>query len=228
MTETTVQEKLTTFTDSATNLVVVTTRHMHTRTTLTPEEARELAGILTECADKLDPPPRTLKIVEDCDNDFNPRTDFDNVGTMVCFHTRYTLGDETDLRADHFEGWDELEKHLREEENAFVLLPLCLHDHGGISMQVGTSSGWDSGQVGFIYATKEQARQAGWGDLTEQEMEKRVTQCLTHEVETYDQYLRGDVWGYQIVTEDGKVVDSCYGFYGREAAEQEGQLALSN
>ncbi len=33
------------------------------------------------------------------------------------------------------------------------------------------------------------------------------------EVEVYDQYLRGDVWGFEVI-EDGEVKDSCWGFFG--------------
>ena len=37
-----------------------------------------------------------LKIVQDTDPE-SPRT-WDNLGTMVCFHKRYELGDKTDYR----------------------------------------------------------------------------------------------------------------------------------
>lgn len=39
----------------------------------------------------------TLKIVQD-DDPLNPRTDQDNLGRMVCFHSRYDLGDK-----DHYD-----------------------------------------------------------------------------------------------------------------------------
>jgi len=41
---------------------------------------------------------------------------------------------------------------------------------------------------------------------------------LDNEVKTYDQYLTGDVYGYEI-KEDGEVIDSCWGFYGRNPLE---------
>jgi hypothetical protein len=37
--------------------------------------------------------PYTLFVVLD-DEPINPREEWDNFGTMVCFHKRYTLGDE--------------------------------------------------------------------------------------------------------------------------------------
>ena len=42
---------------------------------------------------------------------------------------------------------------------AYVLLPLYLYEHGGMTMNTrGYSCSWDSGQVGFIYASKETFR----------------------------------------------------------------------
>ncbi len=42
--------------------------------------------------------------VEVEDNAQNPRTEWDNLGTMVCFHRSYSLGDKTDLKSDDFDG----------------------------------------------------------------------------------------------------------------------------
>ena len=53
----------------------------------------------------------------------DPR-DWGTLGTMVCFHKRYTLGDETDLKSKNFDSWDEVKKYLYEELNAVIVLPL--------------------------------------------------------------------------------------------------------
>jgi hypothetical protein len=99
----------------------------------------------------------TLKIEQDELRD-SPRT-WDNLGNMVCFHKRYNLGDSHDYDIDSHESWDELEKALNREHDIAVILPLYLYDHSGITMNtVGFSCGWDSGQVGFIYVTKEKLR----------------------------------------------------------------------
>ena len=39
----------------------------------------------------------------------NPR-DWDNLGTMVCFHKRCCLGDKHDYNSDNYSSWDEMEK----------------------------------------------------------------------------------------------------------------------
>jgi hypothetical protein len=51
------------------------------------------------------------------------------------------------------------------------------------------------------------------------ELEDKVIKCLEQEVETYDQYLTGDVYGFVVYDEDGQEVDSCWGFFGDDIKE---------
>lgn len=159
-----------------------------------------------------------LDIVIDQDTDpENPR-EWDNVGVMFCSHRRYTLGDEQ-FNADNFEGWEDVEKYLRKERKAVIVLPLSLHDHSGISMSVGDYCGWDTGQVGFIYCTQADIDEAGWTLDNQKEMAEKL---LIAEVETYDQYLTGDVYGYTITNpKNGEVIDSLSGIFGMQYAREE-------
>lgn len=100
-----------------------------------------------------------------------------------------------------------------------VCLPLYLYDHSGITISHGSfSCPWDSGQVGWHYITKE-AADDNWPAWTEDSLNS----CLEAELKNYDDYLRGNVWGYVIENENGDVVDSCSGFYG-DALEETGML----
>ena len=57
-----------------------------------------------------------------------------------------------------FQSWNELENHLI-KKNAFIVLPIYMYDHSGITISVNPfSCPWDSGQIGFIYISKEKAR----------------------------------------------------------------------
>jgi hypothetical protein len=174
----------------------------------------------------------------------SPR-EWDNMGTMVCFHGRYTLGDKTELSSDQFEGWDELEKYLVKKKKAVIIMPLYLYDHSGLRMKVGSFQGllpqghaeFDSGQVGFIYATEKQIKDMFGVKSVSNKTLKRAEEILRGEVETYDQYLMGDVYGYKVVEEipvtktypDGhkvtvtedKEIDSCWGYYGMDAVTDE-------
>lgn len=117
------------------------------------------------------------------------------------------------------------EQRLRSD--VAVIQPLYLYDHSGITISTGAfSCPWDSGQVGWIYVTKDKLAEEFNGDVALAEAR------ITSEVEEYDQYLTGDVYGYTIYEHeefdqdgivipptDGEVVDSCWGFYGSDPFE---------
>lgn len=187
-----------------------------------------------------------LKITRD-DYVESPRTSYDNAGTMVCWHRKYNLGDNhnyedpmallEDLASvvDSEEArnlssayWEDdslteqeyLRKLMEIAEDGYHILPLYLYDHSGITMNTGGFlCPWDSGQVGYIYMSYDTAR------------EEAITNPIVYlegEVETYDQYLRGDVYGFEIVElleyedgfiREGDTVDSCWGFYGDDLRE---------
>lgn len=241
-----------------------------------------------------------LRIVRDDDAE-NPR-DWDNFGTMVCFHSRYNLGDEhnyseprdflcsiledvvteDDLQSfmeKEFEGlevrqaedgawhvanedfsqslgyvYGHDDKESAEEEflelkdefldcdwkdvlsideildiakKYYVMLPLYLFDHSGLSMSTSSfSCRWDSGQVGFIYTTIDKIKaETCYECSTDEEWAEKTREILEGEVETFDQYLTGDVWGFKLEKKVGceccgniewEDEDSCWGFYGTD------------
>lgn len=161
-----------------------------------------------------------VMVVEQDDSPDNPRN-WDNIGTMLCFHTRHILGDgKLGISPDDFDSYDDLKEWLI-KEGAAVILPLYIYDHSGITMKT-TPFGdrWDSGQVGFIYANNDKIMNE-FADVTPEILAK-VTEILEGEVETYDQYLTGDVYRYTVYkTETCSLghthriqTDSCSGFYG--------------
>jgi hypothetical protein len=159
------------------------------------------------------------------DSPESPRS-WDNLGTMVCFHNRYNLGDKHDYNSNDYNGWDEMEKDIIKRENVGVILPLYLYDHSGITMNTtGFSCNWDSGRVGFIFISKQKMLQEYGGKIVTQKLKDRVEGYLKSEVETYDQFLTGDVYGYRVFKEENGVeeeLDSCWGFYGEDTCMEEG------
>ena len=97
---------------------------------------------------------------------------------------------------------------------------------------MSTSSGypyndrWDSGQVGFIYATRDAVLKGYSVSRITKKTRAKVEAVLQLEVKTYDQFLQGDVWGYVIEDAAGKHVDSCWGYYGRDEARKAGEEEL--
>jgi len=171
-----------------------------------------------------------INIYQD-DNPQNPRED-DNLGTMLCFHGGYTLGDKTDLSSKDFNGWNEIYDYLIKEKKAIIILPLYLYDHSGLSIKVGSFQGllpqghaeFDSGQVGFIYVTKEKIQKEFIPKVEKltKALKVRTEKVLRAEVEIYNQYLNGEVYGFKI-EKNGQDFDSCWGFYEIDDAIKEAE-----
>lgn len=160
----------------------------------------------------------------------NPRG-WDNLGTMVCFHGRYDLGDKTNYKSTDYYGWEQLKNGIMKNENVGVILPLYLYDHSGITMSTSPfSCPWDSGQVGWIFVSKKKMLEEYGGKRVTKKLIARVTEYLIGEVETFDQYIRGDVYGYCItkVDNEDEEVDSCWGFYGEEECMMEAESIVNS
>lgn len=140
----------------------------------------------------------------------SPR-EWDNLGSMICWHRNYSLGD-----SEHPEKWETPADFIKwATRNRVAYLPLYLYDHSGITMNTtGFSCPWDSGQVGYIYVTTEKMREEYNCKAVSKKLRERVLGYLKNEVETYDQYLTGSVYGYIIKDEKDEEIDSCWGFYG--------------
>lgn len=153
----------------------------------------------------------TINIYID-NNPINPREN-DNCGKMICFHKRYDLGDKHDYNSKDYNSWDEISKAITKDNDVAVILPLYLYDHSGITINTtGFSCSWDSGQVGFIFATKDLIRDVfGIKNVTKKHKDK-AKNILLAEVKIYDKYIRGEYYGYSITDPDGKDDKSCWGF----------------
>jgi len=165
----------------------------------------------------------TVKVVRD-EEPNSPRED-DNLGKMVCFHKRYNLGDKHNYNFHNYDSWDEMSSDIIREENVSVILPLYLYDHSGITMNTtGFSCRWDSGQVGFIFVSKNDVRKEYGVKRISKKLREKVTKLLIGEVETYDKYLTGDVYGYEVTDENDNLIESCWGFYDEDECLTEGLL----
>jgi len=158
----------------------------------------------------------TIEIVQDTDPE-SPRYN-DNLGTMICFHRRYNLGDKHHFRSDMFSGWEDMERHF---SNGHIILPLYLYDHGGITIDTKPfGCPWDSGQVGYIVVDKEKVKKEYEAQKLTPKIKQKVLSILNAEVEEYNKYITGEVYGYRII-ENGEEVDSCWGFYGLDHCRQQ-------
>lgn len=101
-------------------------------------------------------------------------------------------------------------------------LPLYLYDHSGITMSTGSfNDPWDSGQVGFIYTSKEVVLRE-LCDVNEENWRETAVKLMKADVEAYDQYLTDDVYGfitYEDVDGEWEEVESVWGFFGSDILE---------
>lgn len=162
---------------------------------------------------------KTLEIHTDEGSANNPRN-WDNLGTMVCFHRRYNLGDKHDYDHNDYKGWSEMFKAIEKNEDALIILPLYLYDHSGITISTSPfDCQWDSGQVGFIFVSKEKVRKEYNVKRISPKIAEKALSVLEGEVKTYDQYITGDVYGFKVINEEGDEEDSCWGFFGDDIKE---------
>lgn len=111
-----------------------------------------------------------------------------------------------------------------------VSMPLYLYDHSGITMSTSKfSCHWDSGQIGFIFLTKDKILEE-WGhkrlppqQTLTKKLKEQARACMQAEVEEYDQYLTGQIYCFEVTAPDG-CEESCCGFYGLDAAVDEAKL----
>lgn len=162
----------------------------------------------------------------------SPREANDNIGTMVCFHPRYALGDHHNyMDKDDFlremylntvgnneRGMERYERMvnmvwsrkmtgdhpdpravddtmLRVISEKYIVMPLYLLDHSGLAMQTTSfNDPWDSGQVGWVYVSKEDALKEYGAEKMTGALRKKAEDVLRGEVAEYDAYLRGECY----------------------------------
>lgn len=158
-----------------------------------------------------------LQVFYDTDPE-SPRAWDCNLGVMAIFHRRYDFGDKLPFNAEAFESLADIEYYINSTLKAIVCLPIYMYDHSGVTINTtGFSCSWDSGQVGFIYTTQKKLDELGitmndgeaWVEFVD-----RLKSQLINEVKVMDQYVSGDVYGFEVHDNDGNLVDSCHGFFG--------------
>ena len=156
-----------------------------------------------------------IEVIQD-ESPESPR-EWSNLAKMVCFHSRYTLGDEHDYRQKNYNGWAEMEADIIKKENVAVIKKVFLYDHSGITIATEPfSCKWDSGQIGYVFITKETAKKEYSVKRISPKLRERLLSYIDGEIEVYDQYLTGDVYGFKEYDKDGVEIDSCWGFFGND------------
>lgn len=139
-----------------------------------------------------------------------------------------------ELMEENGAGWDDLEDvldlfHSSVEDGQIGLamdvledraawLPMYLYEHSGMTVSCGErkypyNDRWDSSAIGWIVMSKETAmKELGADDSNWRE---KAETCMRAEVESYDNYLIGDVWFYTLYESDLPVGENENGIAAR-------------
>lgn len=175
----------------------------------------------------------------------SPR-EWSNLGIIAYKHSRYILGDElindpiewlceklnlSELAINRiYKKYNYVNSDIFEYLegrffNKFIALPLYIYDHSGITINTrGFSCPWDSGKFGWIYTTNEKVKEMG----LQKSSREKLKEYMREEADTFDQYIQGDVYCYEIMDGNNKFIDSCCGFYGEETAISEAKDYIDN
>ena len=136
----------------------------------------------------------------------DPRED-DNLGHVICWHRRYSLGDSNEFyRPCDFQAFAEVNK-----DNMYCILNVYMYDHTGIALSTEPfNDRFDSGQVGYIYCTKQDVLNHGYSF----DDYDKVEQTLKNELVDYNDYINEahEYYAYEITDEDDNIVDNMTGF----------------
>lgn len=190
--------------------------------TLTLKETRivetDLDGIYITNGEKL------FFMTAERDNDpLDPREDY-NSCTICYVRNRYLGSSKYDNDMD-FADSDDLNDYLTELKDRgteFVSVPLYAYVHSGITISTGSfNDPWDSGCFGVAICTKEQVVEAFGNDTDWQQHAKDI---IESEIDTYDKYIRGDVYVYTVYeydkdTHDWDIIDTCSVYYSDDEDE---------
>lgn len=145
------------------------------------------------------------------DSDYNPRENT-TLGKMLCIHPRHSLGDE------HKMSVEEIKMLVAGKD--VISLPLYLYDHSGLTMSTSNDTypfncRWDSSMVGYITVTRSTVRAIFGKRRVSKKLLAEVIHMLEGEVEDYNYYLHGEIYGFVIKSADGKKrYEDCWGFIG--------------
>jgi hypothetical protein len=165
------------------------------------------------------------------DSDTTSPRENDNLGTIFGWHSRYDLSDEDHgfssprefleyYAAEYYLSDETLsaasnERLLELLAKTHIVLPLYMLEHGGVALKAYTfNDPWDSGQVGWIIADKEEIRKEYGVKVVSRKTKEKVIEILMAEIEEYSLYLNGEVFIYEINFKETGEVEHVGGLYG--------------
>lgn len=153
---------------------------------------------------------------------------------LVGFHRKFSVernGFDKDTVIAALHGGKDDPDAIERDENAVNILkkyhvfPLEAYIHSGVALYLGgeatTDREWDVSALGAVFV--ERSKENDW--LTRGKAEKAARQLI----ETWNQYLSGDVWCVDVQDQDGESIDGSYGgSYGYNDAVQQAKECIDS
>jgi len=127
------------------------------------------------------------------------------------------------VKTSDFSSWDELEEAVKALYPECLLLSVYKYEHSGVCYNTtGFSCPWDSGQVGYIFVTKETIQEEWDGDR------EKAEKCLVGEIKEFSGWANGEIYCFYIYVRpesyvasdneddddtDWELFDCCGGYY---------------
>ncbi len=151
------------------------------------------------------------------------------LGRFAFFDRTRAYENETDLSSDDFDSWEEMQEHIESKRglDAPVCVPVYIYRHSGDALSLTPfSCTWDSGQLGFALASRQEIRD--WLDCkyVRQDKIERADEIVRAQVETLAKHVSGEVYDWHI-HKDGEPVEVVGQFCGIEETLKNARLYIN-
>lgn len=147
--------------------------------------------------------------------------EWDNLGTLVAFDPlwheyRFAERNSTDQEDEALErgGWKLLARYLRMTQG-IIAVPYYYADYGSGRAQIYESTTCGAGFIGTTHTRVDEL--SGTDEATH--AQEWIENALRAELKTWSDYVEGNVYGYVVRSSEGKILDSCWGFYPDEEGD---------
>ena len=156
----------------------------------------------------------TYEIVPD-DDAQSPQENQDQGLFLVASHRSFSVPEPGQKRPPSDPG-----ELLERYKATHWIFPIEAYIHGGVHLSLSGTGNypdrqWDVSQLGFVFAAKSEWRS-----------QAAAREAAAGLLETWNQYLSGDVWGY-VIKDGDEEVESVWGFYGHDYCEEEAKRAMA-
>lgn len=156
--------------------------------------------------------------------DPHPHYDFDTLGTIT-----YAAGARTVVGVVPKTAEEDAEIARKVRDGEYIGLPVWAYVHSDATVHAAFESPfscpWDSGRSGWVYVERDKALKEYGRKVCTRKFKYMIETLLMSEVETFNMYLTGDVWGYEIVHDDEQI-EACWNYFGIKGLEEEVQSIL--